>query len=125
MTSHFEAYACAITEQEIGSKNLIHRREKLHQQPSITDNKCRLCKKEGEDVTHILSSCSKMSSRCYLLLRHDVIAKYVYKKFLKKSNPDCKLVYNENQFIEKEGQMEFWWNISITMPAKVKHNKPD
>ena len=32
----------------------------------------------------------------------------------KKSNPDCKLVYNENQFIKKEGQMEFWWNVSIT-----------
>ena len=21
--------------------------------------------------------------------------------------------------------MEFWWNVSITMPAKFKHNKPD
>ena len=66
-----------------------------------------------------------MSSRYYLPLRHDVIAKYVYEKFRKKSNPDCKLVYSENQFIEKEGQMEFWWNVSITTPAKVKHNKPD
>ena len=27
------------------------------------------------------------------------------KNFKKKSNPDCKLVYNENQFIKKEGQM--------------------
>ena len=25
MTSHFEAYVCVITEQEIGSKDLIHR----------------------------------------------------------------------------------------------------
>ena len=61
MTLHFEAYSYAITEQEIGSKDLIHRREKLHQQPSTTDNKCRLCKKEVEDITHILASCSKMS----------------------------------------------------------------
>ena len=66
-----------------------------------------------------------MPSRYYPPLRHDVIAKYVYKKFRKKSNPDCQLVYNENQFIEKEDQMEFRWNVSITMPAKVKHNKPD
>ena len=35
------------------------------------------------------------------------------------------LVYNENQFIEKEGQMEFWQNASITTPVNVKHNKPD
>ena len=47
------------------------------------------------------------------------------KNFKKKSNPGCKLVYTKNQFIEKEGQMEFWWNVSITTPAKVKHNKPD
>ena len=38
--SHFEAYACVITKQKIGSKDLIHRREKLYQQPSTTDNKC-------------------------------------------------------------------------------------
>ena len=50
MTSPFKAYASAITEQEIGSKDLLNGREKLHQHPSTTDNKCRLCKKEGEDV---------------------------------------------------------------------------
>ena len=27
--------------------------------------------------------------------------------------------------MEKEREMEFWWNISITMRAKFKHNKPD
>ena len=74
MTSHFEAYACAITEQQIGLKDLLHWWEKLHQQPSTTDNKCWLCKKELEDVTHILSSCSKISCRYYLLLKHNVIA---------------------------------------------------
>ena len=46
-------------------------------------------------------------------------------KISKKKNPVCKLVYNGNQFIEKEGQMEFWWNVSITTPAEVKHNKSD
>ena len=60
MASHFEAYAYAITEHEIGTKDFIYRQEKLHQQPSRTDNNCRLCKKEVEDVTHILSRYSKM-----------------------------------------------------------------
>ena len=49
----------------------------------------------------------------------------MYEKFREKKNPVCKLVYNGNQFIEKEGQMEFWWNVSITTPAEVKHNKSD
>ena len=66
-----------------------------------------------------------MSSRYYLPLRHDVIAKYLYEKFRKTANPDSNLVYNENEFFEKEGQMECWWNVAITTPAKVKHNKLD
>ena len=131
--SHFEAYACAITKQKIGSKDLIHRREKLYQQPSTTDNKCWLCKKETEDVTHILSSCSKISYRYYLPLRHDVIAKYAYKKIRKKINPDCKLLHNENQFIEKEGtwltDMVPWyknlWNSWIQLPSRCERDKKD
>ena len=46
------------------------------------------------------------------------MSKYVYERFRKKSNPDCKLVHNEDQFIEKEGQMEFFvfskWSKSTT-----------
>ena len=84
MASRFEAYACAITKQKIDLKYLIHRRVKMHQQRTAADNKCRLCKKPVQDVTHVLSSFSKVSSRYYLLLRHDFIAKYVYEKFREK-----------------------------------------
>ena len=50
MTSHFEAYACAIQEQEIGTKNLISRRnEKIGVD---TDNRCRLWQDQVEDVFH-------------------------------------------------------------------------
>ena len=41
MTSHFEAHAWAIEEQEIGTKDLISRR---HKKVGVrTDNRCRLC----------------------------------------------------------------------------------
>ena len=66
-----------------------------------------------------------MSSRYCLPLRHDFIAKFVYEKSAKKANPDCNLVYNENQFIKKEAQIKFWWNVSIITAAKVKFNKTD
>ena len=61
MTSHFEAYASAIQEQEIGAKDLISRRNKKI--GVRTDNRCRLCQNQVEDVFHIISSCSRMSSR--------------------------------------------------------------
>ena len=89
MTSHFEAYGRAIQEKEIGTKDLISLRNKkigVH-----TDNRCRLSKNQVEDVFHIISSCSRMSSRYYLPLRHDVIAKYVYEQHRMKLAPGCKL----------------------------------
>ena len=64
-----------------------------------------------------------MSSRYYLPLRHLLLLNMYTKNFEK--NQILIGSYNENQFIEKEGQMEFWWNVSITTLAKVKHNKPD
>ena len=74
MTSHFEAYACTIQEQEIGTKDLISRRNK--KVAVCTNNRCKLCQNQVEDVFHIISSCSRMSSRYYLPLRNDAIAKY-------------------------------------------------
>ena len=49
INSHFEAYACAIEEQEIGTKDIIYRRQKLHNQQPINDNRCRLCKQHVEE----------------------------------------------------------------------------
>ena len=88
MTSHFEAYACAIQEQEVGTKDLVNRRNKkvgVH-----TDNRC---KNQVEDVFHIIRSCSRMSPCYYLPLSHDAIAKYVYEERRKKLAPRCKIQY--------------------------------
>ena len=62
ITSHFEAYACAIQEQEIGKEDLIYRRERKNNHRPKSDNKCRLCKSQVEDIAHVVSSCPKMSS---------------------------------------------------------------
>ena len=78
ISSHFEAYTCAIHEQEIGTKDLIYRRELKNNQQPTNDNKCCLCKVHVVDVMHIISSCIKMPSRYYLPIQH-VIAKYFYK----------------------------------------------
>ena len=104
MTSHFDAYACAIQEQEIGTKDLISRRNKKFGVSS--DNRCRLCQNQVEDVFHI-SSCSRMSSSYYLPLRHDAIAKYVYEQHRNKLAPGCKVEYSADVFIHCEGNSEY------------------
>ena len=87
ITSHFESYAFAISEQEINTKDLNYRRNKAQNPTVYIDNKCRLCKTSVEDVFHILCSCPKMSSRYYLPLRHDIIAKHIFENLMKKIDP--------------------------------------
>ena len=67
-----------------------------------------------------------MSVRYYLPLRRDVIAKIVYNALIHKKN----LLYGKQdlespEYIYKEGNLEYWWNISINTATKIPHNKPD
>ena len=49
-----------------------------------------------------------MSSRYYLPLRHDAIAKYVYEQHRMKLVPGCKVEYPADEFIHSEGNIEYW-----------------
>ena len=87
VTSHFEGYAFAIHEQEINTKDLQYRRDIKSGKAPSQNNKCRLCDYCVKDITHDISSCSKMSSRYYLPLSHDVTVKTIYNEILRKENP--------------------------------------
>ena len=126
ITSHFEGYAFAIHEQEINTKDLQYRHDIKSGKTPWQNNKCRLCNYCVEDITHVISSCSKMSSRYYLPLRHDVIAKTVYNEILRKENPDRKkLINNETEFITTVNDKELWWNVAVKTSSKVPHDRPD
>ena len=64
-----------------------------------------------------------MSSRYYLPLRYDAIAKYVYEQHRMKLVPGCKGEYPADEFIHSEGNIEYWWNLSIKTAIKPKNNK--
>ena len=125
-TSHFEAYINTIHDQEIPTKFLINKREKDNNQEITCNNKCRLCKNNVEDVNHIISGCSMMSTRYYLPVRHDVVARTFLNAVLHKNHPDCKhkLSY-EPEYVIKIENYEYWWNLSIETGTKLPHNKPD
>ena len=65
-----------------------------------------------------------MSSRYYFPLWHDAIAKYVYEHRMKLA-PGCKVEYPADEFIHSEGNVEYWWNLSIKTAIKTNNNKPD
>ena len=62
-----------------------------------------------------------MSSRCYLPLRQDVIAKHIFENLMKKIDPHRKITYSDELFEEKE----FWWNVKVKTTTHVKKNRPD
>ena len=97
-----------------------------------TDNRCRLCKNQVVDVLHIISSCSRMSSRYYFSLRHDAIAKYVYEQHHMKLAPGCKVEYPADEFIHCPANISTWdqrcfnvvdqrWN-NVDLTLKMKQN---
>ena len=78
ITSHFEGYV---------TKDSQHRYEIKSGKTPSQNNNCRLCNYCVEDITHVISSYSKLSSGYYLPLKHDIIAKAVHNKILRKKKP--------------------------------------
>ena len=66
-----------------------------------------------------------MSSRYYLPIRYDVIAKCFYEAIRRKKDPKCKIEYKGNQFIDQDIGTEYWWIVAIKTAVKVRHNQPD
>ena len=67
-----------------------------------------------------------MSSRYYLHLRHDAVAKYLFRTHIKKNNPGATFKDNrEYEFVYKVNEYKYWWNMSIKTITKIPHNKPD
>ena len=79
ISSHLEGYATALQEQEIGTRVTIKRRVKDQKLPT----KCRLCKKQNEDVFHVVGSCPEMSSNLYINARQNPVAKVILNEVIK------------------------------------------
>ena len=61
----------------------------------------------------------------HLPLRHDVIAKIVYNALVKENPSYRKYDLQSPEYIHKQGNLEYWWNISIKTATKILQNKPD
>ena len=114
-----EAHMSAIIEQEIPTKYMQNKRNKN----TLMSDKCRLCKSNVEDIHHIASSCPQLSSRYYLPLRHNVIAKCAYNKLLINDGQNRKLLQEPDQICNTNVK-EYWWDTINTTATKMKHNKP-
>ena len=85
--AHFEGQYLAIHNQELLTKYLKNKCDHDDGKQSTCNNKCRLCKINIEDGVHIINGCLNMSSRYYLRLCHNAVAKYLFQAHIKKNNP--------------------------------------
>ena len=105
---------------------MINKRARDAAKEPPCDNKSRLCKTNVEDVIHIISCCPFMPASYYLPMRYDMVAKTLYKEIIKKHiEIEVPKEINEQKYIQKEGDNECWWNLSINTVQKVPHNKSD
>ena len=125
ISSEFEGYVFSVQEQEISTKYLINKRYSDGNNIPQCDNKCRPCKDAVEDIQHIISSCPIMSSRYYLPMRHDIVAKASYNTtsvIIKNRNVKRSLLQEPDRIFKHKND-EFWWDIKTS--TNIKHNKPD
>ena len=68
-----------------------------------------------------------MSSRYYLPMRHDVVAKTMYNAIRRKDSPENKSIktYSDVESIATHNMTEYWWNVPVKTSIKCKHNRPD
>ena len=66
-----------------------------------------------------------MSSRYYLPIRHNVIAKYFYETIRWKKDPKCKIEYKGNEFIDLVELNIGGMLLLKQLYVKVCHNRPD
>ena len=126
MMTHFEGYYSAIHDQELPTNYLKNKCDDDDGKKLTCNSKCRLCKTNIEDLKHIISRCQNISSRYYLPLHHDAVAKHLFRADIKKSNPGATFKDNrEYKFVYKVNEYEYWCNISINTITKIPHNKPD
>ena len=80
--------------------------------------KCRICHKEKESIQHVLACCERLRIPMYLPVRHDAVAKTIYKIITGLGYKDIQEVYSNDTF-------EVWWDVKVSTKSSVKHNKPD
>ena len=78
-SSRVEGFLCAIQEEEINTNYLKHKRSDNKQE---VNPKCRLCHTKDESIHHVIASCPMLSASMYLPVRHDQVAKEIYRKLI-------------------------------------------
>lgn len=89
--------------------NLIRKRDK--DETKTSNCGIRLCRVGTEDITHIIISRPKISTRYYLRMIHHVVAKTLHKEIRQKDDPEVKKKIRTQSKLEETvapNKKEYW-----------------
>ena len=92
--------------------------------------RCRMCDRENETVSHIVSECTQLAQNEYKKCRHDKINAIIHWHLCKKFGFSC-CGKSYEHFVEKDTRIlenedaKILWDFSIQTERKIEHNKPD
>ena len=91
-----------------------------------TDPLCRICKKADESVDHLISACSVLAPKEYLI-RHDRVGQYIHWKVCK----FYQIPVSDNWYehhpkeVTNRGHITIIWNLMVHTDRTIGANKPD
>ena len=109
-----------MQEQEIDTRGLRKRREKDVTKKKSINSTCRICKSAEESLFHLLCSCPVLAPTLYLTVCHNQVTRIIYQELM---NHD-RVIYKPPEVTRTEDK-EIWWDVYVTMPGNVEHNRPD
>ena len=116
-----EALIMAAQEQARRTNYIKHNIDKTRDSPM-----CRVCRKKGEIINHIICECSNLAQKEYKR-RHDNVARVVHWEICKKYNlPRTEKWYNHKpDGVITHENIKLLWDFNINTDYKIQHRRPD
>lgn len=119
-----EGFMLAIQDEVVATKNY---KKHIIKDRTVLNDKCRLCRRENENIQHITSGCQMLAGNDYLH-RHDQVGQIIHQKLAKKVGlvKDVVPYYKyEPATVLANKEHKIYWNRTIYTDKTVKSNRPD
>ena len=124
LTKSTESYIMAAQEQALQTKWRRSTVEGIDGE----DGLCRVCGKRFETIKHVVSGCSELAKKQYLI-RHDKMGARIHWELCKKYSIDCaEKWFNHipsSVCRNADNSIEIYWNRKLLVGKGIEANKPD
>ena len=123
LTKSTEGFIISAQEQALRTKWVKATIDKVEGE----DGKCRICGEWFETVKHVVSGCSELAKKQYVI-RHDKMGARIHWELCQIFEIHCEDKWFNHipsaVCSSKDGKVELYWNRKIEVGKGLEHNKP-